>query len=128
MFFEVLAQNQQNLAKFYATVFGWEFNPGGKSPAGKSFDYIAPPFDGVEVRGGIGNVNPDGDASRVNFYVLVDDLDATLQLVVAAGGQRERDPIQADGYGFAIFKDPEGNSIGIVLPFPPIPPVVEPPE
>jgi hypothetical protein len=34
---------------------------------------------------------------------------------VAAGGTRYVDPQTVDGYTFAMFKDPEGNVVGLLL-------------
>ena len=48
-------------------------------------------------------------------YVMVDDIDATLQNVIAAGGQTVTPfrPLSPGGEGFATFLDPAGNLLGL---------------
>ena len=49
------------------------------------------------------------------LYVRVPDLDASLQLVAAHGGQVLIPVTEVPGVvTFALFRDPEGNVMGIV--------------
>lgn len=115
LFFEVLALDQAAMRAFYEAVFGWSMEPG---PSG--FDYVAlrPP---LAVRGGVGQAVPGqpGQAPGANFYVMVDDIDAALLRVTDAGGSVLLPRTEVDGYAFAMFHDPEGNTVGVVAPFPP---------
>jgi hypothetical protein len=69
--------------------------------------------------GGIGQAQKDvpGFAPGCNFYLLVDDIDATIDKAVHAGGQRFVESTPVDGYCFAMIRDPEGNAIGLIKPF-----------
>ncbi len=114
MFFEVLARDQAALRSFYADVFGWSLEPG---PSG--FDYVTLPPP-LAVRGGVGQAQPGqpGQEPGTNFYVVVDDVKAALARAENAGGSVLLAATSVDGYTFAMFEDPEGNTVGVVLPFP----------
>jgi predicted enzyme related to lactoylglutathione lyase len=59
----------------------------------------------------------DGMPPYVTIYVAVDDLDATLGAVTGHGGTPIVPPTPIPGVGaFALFQDPEGNTIGILRP------------
>src|SRR6187431_2006150 len=66
---------------FYGAVLGWTFHEA--APPGAPFRYVIAQVDGLDVAG-IGRGGPDDPAWKT--YVAVDDLDATLDRVVAAGG------------------------------------------
>ncbi len=56
---------------------------------------------------------PTGDAG-VLVFVRVDEVEATLQKIVEAGGEIivPRTP-QGEGIAYATFRDPAGNVLGI---------------
>jgi predicted enzyme related to lactoylglutathione lyase/quinol monooxygenase YgiN len=113
--FEVLAANQAEALAFYRAVFGWETVTGTGG-----FAYV--PFPGTSPRllGGVGQADPSvqGYERGAYFYLQVDDLEATLAKVVAAGGQVYVEPAAVDGYDFAMFRDPEGQVVGLITPVP----------
>lgn len=115
IFFEVLAKDQAAQRAFYEYVFGWRLEPGESG-----FDYVAFPPP-VAVRGGVGQAQPGqpGQDPGANFYVMVDDIEHTLARVVERRGSIVLPSTSVDGYTFAMFKDPEGNTVGVVSPFPP---------
>lgn len=117
--FEIIARDQEKLKHFYQRVFGWQYDVGTGG-----FAYVTFPERRAALLGGIGQANSQqpGFEPGHNFYVLVDDLAATLQAVEDAGGTRSMPPTSVDGYEFAMFKDPEGNPVGIIKPFRPGPP------
>ena len=114
LMFEIMAKSQQPLLDFYHRVFGWEYELG----TGK-FAYIPFPAELTPLLGGIGQANADekGFEAGRNFYLVVDDLDATIAATIAAGGSAYVEPSRVDGYDFAMVKDPEGNAIGLIKPF-----------
>ncbi|MEY4581266.1 MAG: hypothetical protein RL701_5969 [Pseudomonadota bacterium] len=116
LMFELLANHQATLLSFYRSVFGWQYDEGSDG-----FAYVRFPIERVSLLGGIGQANPNvkGWAAGHNFYLRVDDLPATIQRVQNAGGSLFVDPVQVDGYTFAMVKDPEGNVIGLIKPFAP---------
>lgn len=62
-----------------------------------------------------GDPKPEPRAGGVVNYILVDDVDATLQKVVEAGGKIERERWVEGGHTeLARFWDPEGNLGGVL--------------
>lgn len=116
LFFEVLARDEAALQGFYEQVFGWTL---AKGPSG--FSYVSLPGP-LEVRGGVGQALAGqwGQQPGVYFYVMVEDIDATLLAVQAHEGAVVLEPTAVDGYRFAMFQDPEYNIVGLVAPFPPL--------
>lgn len=111
--FEIIGRDQRALQKFYSHVFGWQYQEGSSG-----FAYVHFPVRTLPLLGGIGQANPDipGFDPGRNFYLLVDDLEAAIGRALAAGGTRYMEPASADGYTFAMIRDPEGNPVGLIKP------------
>lgn len=103
---EIGGRDLDRLGSFYRELFGWE-------SAGFDPNYrLVSPSEGIG--GGLmrcqGNMPP-----YLTFYVSVEDLDATLARVKDLGGTALVPPTPIPGVGaFALFQDPEGNTIGIM--------------
>ena len=112
--FEVIAKNQAASQAFYGAVFGWQFDIGTSGFAYVKFPQFAQP-----LLGGVGQADPTipGFEPGRNFYLLVDDLAATVARAIASGGVQYMAPTSVDGYHFAMIQDPEGNPIGLIEPF-----------
>lgn len=112
--FEIIAREQRSALAFYAGVFGWNYQT---DAAG--FAYVHFPPQRQPLLGGIGQADSKipGFEPGHNFYLQVDDLDATIAAAVAAGGTKFVDPTPVDGYRYAMIRDPEGNPIGLIEPF-----------
>lgn len=112
--FEILAQDQGPLLDFYRDLFGWEYQFGTGN-----FAYVKFPFQPQPLMGGIGQGDPSvqGFEPGRNFYLLVEDLQATLDRAHALGGSTYVEPTVVDGYHCAMMKDPEGNIVGLIEPF-----------
>lgn len=112
--FEVIARDQATLMAFYAIVFGWTYRIGSGG-----FAYIDFPTAARPLLGGIGQAQAGvaGFEPGRNFYLQVDDLDATVAAAIAAGGAPYMPVSEADGYRFAMIQDPEGNPVGLIAPF-----------
>ena len=105
-YFEIAGPNAGGLADFYREVFGWEIKPG---PFPGYFDIDAA---AAGLRGGI---RQEKAAERV-LYVRVPDLQATLDDAVKRGGKVLIPPTHIPNVvSFALFEDPAGNRMGIVL-------------
>jgi predicted enzyme related to lactoylglutathione lyase len=106
VYFEIAGPDVQQLAAFYVRIFGWQSRP-GPFPSYLSL--------GAEVgteRGA--GLRQEAAPERV-LYVRVDDLQQTLDQVVAAGGKVLIPPTQVPNVvHFALFEDPAGNRMGIV--------------
>lgn len=112
--FEIIARDQEALKKFYTAVFGWDYREGSAG-----FDYIEFPATSRPLLGGIGQAmkNTPGFEPGRSFYLEVESLEKAIERARASGGSIHMKPAEADGYHFAMIKDPEGNVIGLVEPF-----------
>ncbi len=113
--FEVMSPDAPTATAFYRDVFGWSYARGSEG-----FSYVHFPAGTPPLLGGIGQADAGAPGMQpgTNFYLLVDDLEATLERAVAAGAARLMPPSTLDGYHFAMFTDPDGFAIGLVTPFP----------
>lgn len=106
--FEVLGKNPKTLQNFYQKAFGWELKP----VMGEDYAMVNTGGKG-DIAGGVGKAM-DGKG-HVTFYIAVDDLNAALKTVEAAGGRKISDPMDIpNGPSIAMFADPEGHMIGLV--------------
>ena len=100
VFFSIFGPEGEQLQQFYAGLFEWKI-----ARNGDVMTAVSSPLPAT-----IGK----GEAETI-VYVGVDDITATLAKVKA---QRRHDPISAiRGPGrvvLAVFKDPAGNSVGLV--------------
>ena len=108
--FEIGAHDVDAQAGFYSELFGWDtatFDPGYRT--------IEAP-DGVGIGGGIMALSDDMP-NYVTVYVQTDELEATLATAVALGGRELVPPTPIPQVGrFALFADPEGQTIGLIEP------------
>ena len=93
-------------ADFYKKIFGWNIRKRGDGAT--SFD------DGVgEVSGTWVNGRPPQGNPGLLVYIMVDSVAATVDAIVANGGEIVQ-PIGADAPEItARFRDPGGNVIGL---------------
>jgi predicted enzyme related to lactoylglutathione lyase len=106
--FEVLGKDAEATQSFYAKIFDW--------PMEKVMDSYAmvKPGGEVGINGGVGSTM-SGAPGHSTFYVEVDDLQATLDAIEAAGGSTVQPPMDVpNGPSIALFKDPGGNLVGLV--------------
>ena len=93
-------------ADFYKRVFGWDIRKRGDGST--AFDDTTGEVSGAWVIG-----RPPAAKPGLLFYVMVDSVAATLDMIVANGGQIVQ-PIGADALEItARFRDPSGNVIGL---------------
>lgn len=99
---------------FYESVFGWAVSV---SPDG-SYGEWRSPVSGDEEKilgGGLDpGMKPSADAGVV-LYLAVEDVEASLAAIEAAGGRRVKPKTKiSDEHGwFAHFADPSGNRLGV---------------
>ncbi len=116
--FEIIGREPDRLRRYYAELFGWEFEVGDtvsatvSAPGGYGF-VDARTLDGaVGVNGGVGG--GEGYEPRVLFYVGVDNVEAALVRAEELGGRRALGPEGVPGaLVVGRFCDPEGNVIGV---------------
>jgi predicted enzyme related to lactoylglutathione lyase len=105
-YIEIPATDVARSAAFYANVFGWRVRTRGDGA--QAFD------DGVnEVSGTWVLGRPPSTTPGLLFYIMVDDVAATVEAAVAAGAQLVQ-PIGGDAPEItARLRDPGGNVIGV---------------
>jgi uncharacterized protein len=103
---EIPATDVEASAAFYETVFGWRLRKRGDGAT--AFDDTIEEVSGTWVTGR----QPASDPGLL-LYVMVDDAEATVEAIVAHGGELVQ-PIGGDAPEItARFRDPGGNVIGI---------------
>ena len=95
-------------SKFYADVFGWKIRHDS------NFDYYMFSVEGG-AGGGFNKVGEQGtQVGEIVPYIDVDDIDAYLQKVEAAGGKTLLPKTEIPGIGwFAQFVDPGGTRMAL---------------
>jgi predicted enzyme related to lactoylglutathione lyase len=103
---EIPATDIARSAAFYEAVFGWSLRTRGDGAT--AFDDCVGEVSGTWVTGRQPATEPG-----LMLYVMVDDAAATIDAVVAHGGEIVQ-PIGADAPEItARFRDPAGNVIGL---------------
>jgi len=105
-YIEIPAVDIQGSAKFYASVFGWRTRQRGDGHT--AFDDTTGEVSGAWVVG-----RPTSSQPGLLIYIMVDSVAATVDAVIAHGGELVQ-PIGADAPEVtARFRDPAGNVIGL---------------
>jgi predicted enzyme related to lactoylglutathione lyase len=103
---EIPATDISRSSGFYKQVFGWNIRKRGDGSI--AFDDTTGEVSGSWVLG-----RPSAAKPGLLFYIMVDSVAATLDAVVANGGEIVQ-PIGADAPEItARFRDPAGNVIGL---------------
>ncbi|RSL16664.1 hypothetical protein EDE15_2185 [Edaphobacter aggregans] len=105
-YIEIPAIDIGRSADFYSGVFGWKIRRRGDGAT--AFDDSVGEVSGAFVLG-----RPPASQPGLMVYVMVDSVAATVDAVVANGGEIVQ-PIGADAPEItARFRDPAGNVIGL---------------
>jgi predicted enzyme related to lactoylglutathione lyase len=105
-YIEIPAVDIQRSSDFYAKVFGWRVRHRGDGRL--AFDDTTGEVSGTWVLG-----RPPSAAPGLLIYIMVDSVAATIDAVIAHGGEIVQ-PIGADAPEVtARFRDPAGNVIGL---------------
>jgi uncharacterized protein len=103
---EVPATDTARSAEFYKKVFGWNIRK--RKDGGASFDDTVNEVSGSWVKGRPPQGNPG-----LMVYIMVDSVAATVEAIVANGGEIVQ-PVGVDAPEItARFRDPAGNIIGV---------------
>lgn len=103
---EIPATDVDRSAAFYEAVFGWRLRTRGDGQT--AFDDTTGEVSGTWVTGREPSTGPG-----VLLYVMVDDAEATVEAIVAHGGEIVQ-PIGGDAPEItARFRDPGGNVLGV---------------
>jgi hypothetical protein len=105
-YLEMPATDVVRSADFYKKVFGWNIRKRGDGAT--AFDDTTGEVSGAWVLG-----RPPASAPGLLFYIMVDSVEATVETVIANGGEIVQ-PIGVDAPEItARFRDPGGNLIGL---------------
>jgi uncharacterized protein len=105
-YIEIPATDIARSAEFYRRVFGWNIRQRGDGSI--AFDDVVNQVSGSWVLG-----RPLSAVPGLLIYIMVDRVAATVNLVVANGGEIVH-PIGADAPEItARFRDPAGNVLGL---------------
>jgi predicted enzyme related to lactoylglutathione lyase len=113
--FAVHADDVDRARRFYEQVFGWTFEPWGPP------DFYLIHTGSEDDKGLQGALQRRQEALTgtgmhgFECTIGVDDLDASIGLISANGGQVISSPFTIEGVGRLIFMhDPEGNRVGVM--------------
>jgi hypothetical protein len=105
--FDISGPNPEELQSFYGDLFGWKIIPVPE------MNYaLVDTQGGSGINGGIGG-SQEGQG-QVAFYVMVDDLQATLDKAESLGGKTTQPVMVLPMVTLAMFADPEGHEVGLV--------------
>jgi predicted enzyme related to lactoylglutathione lyase len=100
VYFSLFGPDGSALQSFYRAVFDWQVTDSGDVTT-----TVTPPLTGTIAQG----------AAEAILYVGVADISATLEKVVANGGSIRYPRFEVPGrVVLGVFKDPAGNSVGLV--------------
>lgn len=106
---EFWSKQPGDLADFYTEVFDWQIEHVPE------MDYrLVDTASDDGINGGIMTPDEGPWPGNMAFYILVDDLAAYRDKIVAAGGEIVVDQIDLPGMGaFVLFADPDGRVLGM---------------
>ncbi len=122
--FELPAQDRERMAAFYQAAFGWETELLGPEMGNYTVVTTTPVVDGRPaapgaINGGFFLTTSDPASHTPSLVIAVQDMDASIGAVKAAGGT-VAEPVQIPGVGtYASFFDSEGNRGSMLVPLPP---------
>lgn len=123
--FEIQAKDLDGMQKFYNSIFGWEIKDMGAQMGNYRLVNTGKDAEGTKWPGISGGMTPrmggvPVNGAAVNAYVCiidVDNLDAYIEKVKAAGGTIALEKMPVPGVGqLAYCKDPEENIFGLLQP------------
>ena len=114
---ELMSRDVGKAREFYTRTLGWTYE---RFPMGDGGDYTVCMADGEPV-GGILDMREGEDMGGLPnqwfAYIAVDDVDARLGEVRAAGGNILRDPFDVPSVGrIAVIEDGTGAAVGWITP------------
>jgi predicted enzyme related to lactoylglutathione lyase len=115
---EVTGRDPGTLRRFFGELFDWDFDVPSPVAEGISdpdaYGFLRPDTsnEAPGIPGGVGG--GPGFAPKTIFYVLVDDVSASLAHAEELGGKRVLGPAVApSGLVVGHLEDPEGNLVGL---------------
>jgi predicted enzyme related to lactoylglutathione lyase len=115
VWWEIETPEPERFQQFHAALWGWRFVPAFEdSDLGAEYWIIQANGEGI---GGLQRASSaaSGPSAVTRLYLAVEDLEATLDLVVDLGGtvERTRIALGGDDRWFGVFRDAAGVSFGL---------------
>ena len=105
--FEIGVRDQGKAGQFYTRLFDWKTE---SAPDGSGHTMLR---TGTDVGGHLNTLGHEPHTYTM-FYVMVDDIAATIRKAEELGGKKIVGPMPVGPEGeFAWIRDPEGNVVGI---------------
>jgi len=122
--FEMPYDDRARMAAFYEKAFEWQTQMFGEEMG----NYVlatttesganGPTTPGA-INGGFFPRNPDWPAQHPSVVIAVDDIQAAMKNVTAAGGEVLGEPMEIPEIGqYVAFFDTEGNRVSMLQPLP----------
>ncbi len=106
--FELWSDDPAGVSAFYEAIFDWKVTEYAGTP------YRMVDTGGGGINGGITKPQTGPWPANLTFYIEVDDIDAYLQKIEAAGGKVLLPKTEVPNMGWlALFADPDGRPIGL---------------
>ena len=106
-FVEIRVRDLDKAKNFYGNLFDWKIS----GEENKEWAYWL--IDAGEKPGGGLWRFPEGKPLGVLVYILVDEIEKTLEKVVKSGGKVVVPKSKENGNAMATFADPDGNLFGL---------------
>lgn len=117
VWWEIVTPDPERFQAFHGPLWGWTFRTEFEGPESELDAEYWLVLAGEDVIGGLqrAGTHDPSPAAGARLYVEVDDLEATFDDVLAAGGtvERPRTALGGDDRWFATILDPTGVSLGI---------------
>jgi predicted enzyme related to lactoylglutathione lyase len=120
--FEMPYDNRQRMAAFYQAAFGWQTQMLGEEMGHYVVAHTTETVDGMvstpgTINGGFYERKPEWPAQHPSVVIAVDDIQAAMRQVAAAGGDVLGEPMEIPGIGqYVSFMDTEGNRVSMLQP------------
>lgn len=121
--FEMPAKDNNRVAKFYETAFGWEMKISGPEMGNYVLAGTTPtgengrPKNPGAINGGFFAYSDKPGFQYPSVVIAVDDLMESIEKVKAAGGNINGEPMDIPTVGkYVSFEDTEGNRVGMLQP------------
>ena len=120
--FEMPYDNRQRMAAFYQSAFGWQTQMLGEEMGHYVVAHTTETVDGMvstpgTINGGFYPRKPEWPAQHPSVVIAVDDIQAAMRQVAAAGGDVLGEPMEIPGIGqYVSFMDTEGNRVSMLQP------------
>jgi uncharacterized protein len=121
--FEMPYDDRARMAKFYQDAFGWQTRMLGAEMGDyvlattTATDASGRPTQPGAINGGFFPKKPDWPAQHPSVVIAVDDIQAAMKQVAAAGGKVLGEPLPIPGVGqYVAFFDTEGNRVSMLQP------------